>query len=156
MEPASNAYYQFFEPSVIKKEKKKNHFSTDNIRLLNWSDKTILIAEDEETNFLYLKTALIKTNITILRAKNGIEAVDISRTRPDIDVILMDIKMPKMNGIEATQAIKSFRSDVKIIAQTAFAMEEDKSNCIAVGCDDFMAKPIKLDSLIGTISNHLK
>jgi CheY-like chemotaxis protein len=122
----------------------------------NWSDYTILIAEDEDTNFVYLETALEKTEVTILRAKNGKEAVEMTKVNPMIDLILMDIKMPLMNGIEATRSIKSFRKDLPIIAQTAFAMEEDRRNCAAVGCDDFMAKPIRYKILCETLSKYLK
>ena len=122
----------------------------------DWSEYTILIAEDEETNFVYLETALEKTEVTIIRAKNGKEAVEIAKVNPMIDLILMDIKMPVMNGIEATRSIKSFRKDVPIIAQTAFAMEEDKRNCTAVGCDDFLAKPIRYKVLCETLAKYLK
>jgi CheY-like chemotaxis protein len=123
---------------------------------LDWSDKTILIAEDEEVNFIYLQTALIKTNVNIIRAHNGEEAVDLARVNPGIDLILMDIKMPKMNGIEATRAIKSFRGDLTIIAQTAFAMEEDRQNCYSVGVDDFLAKPVRYKLLFDTLGKYLK
>jgi CheY-like chemotaxis protein len=122
----------------------------------DWSNYTVLIAEDEETNFIYLHTALSKTNINVLRAKNGREAVEITKLNPSIDIILMDIKMPEMNGLEATKSIKSFRKDIPIIAQTAFAMDEDKRNCNAIGCDDFLAKPIRYKVLIEAISKFLK
>jgi CheY-like chemotaxis protein len=122
----------------------------------DWSNFTVLIAEDEETNFIYLQTALSKTNITVLRAKNGKEAVELAKINPSINVILMDIKMPEMNGLEATKSIKSFRKDIPIIAQTAFAMDEDKRNCTAIGCDDFLAKPIRYKVLIEAIAKFLK
>jgi CheY-like chemotaxis protein len=122
----------------------------------DWSQYTILIAEDEETNFIYLETALVKTNVTIIRAKDGREAVESAKVNPSIDLILMDIKMPEMNGLEATRSIKSFRKDIPIIAQTAFAMDEDKRNCTAVGCDDFLAKPIRYTVLLDTLAKYLK
>jgi two-component system cell cycle response regulator DivK len=122
----------------------------------DWSDKTILIAEDEEVNFIYLKTALSKTNINIIRAYNGYDAVEIAKVNPLIELILMDIKMPKMNGLEATKAIKSFRSDIIIVAQTAFAMDEDRKNCETVGVDDFLSKPVRYKLLFETLSRHLK
>ena len=122
----------------------------------DWSDYTILIAEDEETNYTYLETALQKTNVTILRAKNGREAVEMARVNPQLDLILMDIKMPEMNGLEATRSIKTFRKDIAVIAQTAFAMEEDRRNCIAVGCIDFLPKPIRYKVLLDTIEKYLK
>jgi len=121
----------------------------------DWSDKTVLIAEDEEVNFIYLQTALSKTKVNILRAKNGEEAVELARVNPNIDLVLMDIKMPKMDGIEATRSIKSFRNDLIIIAQTAFAMEEDRQNCYSVGVDGFLAKPVRYKLLFDTMSKYL-
>ena len=122
----------------------------------DWSQYTLMVAEDEETNFIYLETALQRTNINIIRAKNGKEAVDKARVSPNLDLILMDIKMPEMNGLEATRSIKSFRKDVIIIAQTAFAMDEDRRNCSAVGCDDFLAKPIRYKVLLDTLAKYFK
>ena len=143
---------------------KKTSNAAENVKLMDdsqqdnydWSGYTILIAEDEETNFVYLQTALMKTGINILRAKNGKEAVELAKLNPSLNVILMDIKMPEMNGLEATSSIKSMRKDIPIIAQTAFAMDEDKNNCFSVGCDDFLAKPIRYKVLLDTISKHLK
>lgn len=123
---------------------------------IDWSDKTIMIAEDEEVNFVYLQTALSTTNINIVRARNGLEAVEKARINPLIQLILMDIKMPKMNGLEATRSIKQLRSDIVIIAQTAFAMEEDRKNCFAVGVDDFLSKPVRFKLLFETLKKHLK
>jgi len=122
----------------------------------DWSQYAILIAEDEETNYIYLETALQITNVTILRAKNGREAVELVRINPQLDLILMDIKMPEMNGLEATRSIRSFRKDITIIAQTAFAMEEDRRNCTAVGCNDFLPKPIRYKVLLETLAKYLK
>jgi len=145
----------------VMNEKKTNGFSfnpqsQNKTDTPNWSDYKVLIAEDEDTNFIYLQTALEKTNIQIIRAKNGREAVEFIRINPYINVILMDIKMPEMNGLEATRSIKSFRKDVPIIVQTAFAMEEDRRNCIAIGCDDFLAKPIRYKILIDSLRKFLK
>lgn len=121
----------------------------------DWSDHTFIIAEDEETNFIYIKAALARTKAKVLRAANGLEAIELTKLNPQVKVILMDIKMPVMNGIEATRAIKSFRKDVIIIAQTAFAMEEDKRNCLAVGCDDFLPKPVRYRVLLSAIAKYL-
>jgi len=121
----------------------------------NWEDKTILIAEDEETNFLYLKAALSRTGAKILRAKTGKEAVAVVKDIDKIDLILMDIKMPEMNGVEATIEIKSFNQKMKIIAQTAYAMEDDRKLYFQVGCVDYLAKPIHRDLLLTTISKYI-
>jgi two-component system, cell cycle response regulator DivK len=152
----SNESIEFMNEPMPRKEKVTTPQMHDQNSTPDWADYLILIAEDEETNFLYLKTALSPTNINIIRAKNGKEAVEQVRINPLIHIILMDIKMPEMNGLEATRGIKSFRKDVPIIAQTAFAMEEDRRNCSAVGCDDFLAKPIRYKVLLETLSKYLK
>jgi CheY-like chemotaxis protein len=124
-------------------------------RNYGWEGKTILIAEDEETNFLYLKAALSRTGVKILRAKNGKEAVSIIKTTGQVDLILMDIKMPEMNGIDATMEIKAYNKDMKIIAQTAYAMEEDREQYFQAGCIDYLAKPIHRDLLLTIISKYI-
>lgn len=121
----------------------------------NWEDKTILIAEDEENNFLYLKAALSRTGAKILRAKTGIEAVNIIKAKDKVDIILMDIKMPEMNGVDATIEIKTLNKKLKIIAQTAYAMEDDKKLYFQAGCIDYLAKPIHRELLLTTISKYL-
>jgi CheY-like chemotaxis protein len=120
-----------------------------------WEDKIILIAEDEETNFLYLKAALSRTGAKILRAKTGKEAVDIVKTTEKIDLILMDIKMPEMNGVDATKEIKAYNKKLKVIAQTAYAMEEDRKLYAQAGCIDYLSKPIHRDLLLTTISKYI-
>ncbi|WP_378172048.1 response regulator [Aquimarina sp. SS2-1] len=105
----------------------------------------ILIAEDGETNFLFLKTILTKMNdydFTIYRAKNGQEAVTICQENENIDLVLMDIKMPVMNGYDATSYIKKMRPDLPVIAQTAYSIEEDVQKALDAGCDDFVSKPV--------------
>ncbi len=105
----------------------------------------VLIAEDGETNFLFLKTILTKMvdyDFIIYRAKNGEEAVIICQENKNVDLVLMDIKMPIMNGYDATRIIKSIRPDLPVIAQTAYSVEEDVQKALAAGCDDFISKPI--------------
>ena len=119
-------------------------------------DTTILVAEDEEMNFFFLKEILSGDGITILRAKDGLEAIDIFSSNPAIDVVLMDIKMPKMNGLDATRKIKEIKPDIPIIAQTAFAMRDEKENAIAAGCDDYIIKPIRKEELINSINRLRK
>ena len=106
---------------------------------------SILIAEDEEINYLYIETLLqdrMKLNAEIFHAKNGKEAVEICKNNSDIQFVLMDLKMPFMNGFEATRLIKEFRPDLPIIAQTAYSTVADKKKAKSVGCDDFITKPI--------------
>ncbi|MHC1703295.1 MAG: response regulator [Tenuifilaceae bacterium] len=120
----------------------------------NWSNKTILIAEDENSNFRYLEVLLKKTNVKILRAQNGNEAIDVFM-KNRIDLVLMDIKMPIMDGLEATREIKKINDDVPIIAQTAYAMQNDDTNCIEAGCSDYISKPIRPERLMPLLEKFL-
>lgn len=150
----SNHFFSsFFSYSSLKREKTSSEVSRS---IYNWQNKTILIAEDEETNFMYLKAALSRTNVKIIRAKNGLEAVDAVKSEQNIDLVLMDVKMPEMNGVEATKIIKSLNKEMVVIAQTAYAMEEDQYIYLNAGCDDYLAKPITLDRLLQTVSKYLK
>ncbi|MCG8702258.1 MAG: PAS domain S-box protein [Bacteroidales bacterium] len=120
----------------------------------NWKNKTILIAEDDETNFDYLEMLISSTNATVIRAFNGVEAVDLCRNNSNIDLVLMDIKMPVLNGLDATRQIKKLRKDLPVIAQTAYAMTSDEASTRDAGCDSYISKPIepgKLFTLIDTV-----
>lgn len=123
--------------------------------LKDWKNNTILIAEDEDSNYRVLKMALKRTNIHVLRAENGQEAIEICKSNKKINLVLMDLKMPVLNGIEATKEIKKIRPDLPIIAQTAYAMTEDKRTTLNVGCVDYLTKPIKRNVLISTLNKYL-
>lgn len=116
----------------------------------------ILIAEDVESNFLYLKAVLSKLNATIFWAKNGLDAVQICDEHDNIDLVFMDLQMPEMNGYEATQILKKKFPSLPIIAQTAFAMSDDREKALDAGCDDYLAKPIKSKDLLGVVEKFLK
>lgn len=117
---------------------------------------TILIAEDEEVNFLFFEALLeSRTNIKLIHAKNGQEAIDICFGNKDIDLILMDIKMPILNGYEATEIIKSKLPNLPIIAQTAYSTIADRNAAKKHGCDDFISKPISREELFALIDFHL-
>ncbi|WP_166964966.1 hybrid sensor histidine kinase/response regulator [Yeosuana marina] len=108
----------------------------------------ILIVEDDETSDLLISIMLTKMSRKILNARNGIEAIELCRNNPDIDLILMDIKMPTMDGYETTQQIRLFNEDVIIIAQTAFGLTGDRENAIAAGCNAYISKPIVKEELM--------
>ncbi len=112
----------------------------------NWSDKTILIAEDEELNFKVLDSLLSKTKVSILRASDGEEAIEQCRGNK-IDLVLMDIQMPKKDGYEATFEIKKMYPYIPVIAQTSFAMGGEKEKCLEAGCDDYLSKPLDINEL---------
>lgn len=117
--------------------------------------KTILIAEDEENNFLLLKYILNQSNIEIVRAIDGIEAVDYVKTGKHFDLIIMDIKMPRMGGIEATRIIKEFNSKIPVLALTAYAQDSDKIRIMSSGFDDYLSKPIKKELLLSVVNKYL-
>ncbi len=102
----------------------------------------ILIAEDDETSDLLLTTTLKAYSNNILHALNGFEAIKIMKSNPDIDLILMDINMPLLDGYEATRQIREFNKDVIIIAQTAYALKGDREKAMEVGCNNYLPKPI--------------
>ena len=120
----------------------------------NWPGKTVLIAEDEESNYRYLEILLSKTHINIVHAKNGKEAIKICQENK-IDLILMDIKMPDMDGIEATKIIKKDMNDISIIALTAFAMKDDEKMSLEAGCDAYISKPIREPKLLALLNEYL-
>ncbi len=120
------------------------------------SDATVLIVEDEQMNYFLLLNALSRTKADILWAQNGAEAVElVEENKGRIDLILMDIMMPEMNGIEATRLIKGINPKLPVIAQTACSLEEDKENILKAGCDDFLSKPLKKDKLFRMLHQHL-
>lgn len=119
---------------------------------MDWRNKSVIIAEDEDTNYLLLVEYLEPTGIEIIRATNGCEVLEIcNRTLPDL--ILMDIKMPIMTGFEATIKIRENFGDVPIIAQTAYAMVGDKDKILAAGCNDYISKPIVEEILLEKIKD---
>ena len=127
----------------------------DSSRNYDWSNKSILIADDELHNFIILEKAMKKTNIKIYHAENGEEAVKIFKENTDIDVILMDIRMPEMGGLEATKYIRSVNRNIPIIAFTAFALSDDEAIALEFGCDDYISKPVRPDFLLKKINEHL-
>lgn len=121
------------------------------------ADKTILIAEDEEMNFALLNEIFKKRGMKILKATTGNEAVEqFSMHKDEIDIVLMDIKMPEKNGYDATREIKAMRKDVPVIAQTAYAMSGEKELSIEAGCDAYLTKPVIIKELIELVSDLLK
>jgi len=122
----------------------------------HWNNRVVLITEDEEVNFYYLKTLLQRANATVIRARNGKEAIDIiSEHKGGIDLILMDLNMPVMDGYEAMRIIKSRHPSIPIIAQTAYTMNNDRSRCLKAGFNDYIAKPINRLALYRMVNDNL-
>ncbi len=120
-----------------------------------WKGKTILIVEDDLSSSFFLKEVLADTEADLLFASDGREAVEMSAKHPEIDIILMDIQLPELNGYEATRMIKKKSPAIPIIAQTAYAFQSDRDKCFEAGCSDYIAKPIKADVLLEKISMAL-
>ena len=120
----------------------------------NWENKIVVIAEDEQINYLFLKAVLKPTNATIIWTKTGRETIDICNCEK-IDLILMDIKTPDLNGLEATIEIKKVFPNLPIIAQTAYALEEDEEASMNAGCNDYISKPIRPEHLLMLMSKYL-
>ena len=127
----------------------------DNELILKAGGKTILIVEDELSNYIYLKDLLHMHHFNVLHAKNGKDAVELIHRGVLIDLILMDIRMPVMNGFQATREIRKTNKTVPVIAQTAYAMSEDKRKAIEAGCNDYIAKPITTRVFTQIVQKHL-
>ncbi len=119
------------------------------------NELTVLIAEDDYFSAEYMKAILETRASKILIAENGVKAVDLCRGNPDIDIILMDIKMPEMDGLEATRKIREFNSHIPIIAQTAFTLQNDRQRALEAGCSDYIAKPVNAEDLLDKIKKLL-
>ncbi len=130
--------------------------NSDLSKVLNqdWGDKVILVVEDVDTNKIFFDAALRRTHATIIWARDGQEALDMFRDNK-IDLVLMDLQIPIIDGYTATREIKKIRPEVPVVAQTAHVMSGEKEKCLAAGCDDYLAKPIRLQILIDTLSKFL-
>ncbi|MEI6436134.1 MAG: response regulator, partial [Bacteroidota bacterium] len=116
----------------------------------------ILIAEDDETSDLLLTKMLEKNNHEVLHVNTGEKAVEICRNISDFDLILMDIRMPGMNGYEATRHIRKFNTDVIIIAQTAYGLSGDRQKSIDAGCNEYLSKPIDKNELLRLMQKYFE
>ena len=134
------------EPEISPKEEKLETFEK----------LKILIAEDDSIAFQYLKAVLSEIPCEISYAANGQEAVEFFKNNHDIDLILMDIRMPVMDGYQATRKIREINSQVYIIAQTAFALAGDREKTIDAGCNDYLSKPVNKTELLDKIKEFVR
>lgn len=133
---------------VLKKGYSENKPTT------NTKKMKVLIAEDDETSSLYITLLLQNYNCEVLLTKSGVETVETCRNNPDIDLVMMDIKMPEMNGYEATKQIRQFNKKVIIFAQTAYALSGDREKAIEAGCNDYITKPISQDFIVKLMQKY--
>lgn len=146
--------FYFTLPLVIEQAEEEARALISN-KSYDWSNKQILVAEDEELNWMFVREMLRQTGASIHRARNGHEVVEFTR-KLSPDAILMDIKMPEMNGIDAARKIREFNSTVPIIAQTAFVMAEEKEESIRAGCNHFVTKPLDRTTIMELIDSYFK
>lgn len=145
----------YFSIPYIKTEKEESDLEGDH-KLFHVTNKelSILVAEDDNISFLFINQILKRPEIKIIRAKSGDECVSLLKENPEIDLVLMDIKMPVMNGIEATEAIRKFNKEVPIIVQTAYTSSGDKEKALEAGCNDYITKPIDKNRLLQLIRKY--
>ena len=143
-----------YKPSIQSDTKQEivNEIEPENL----FEGKTILIVEDEIYSFQVLEVFLEPTNASIIHVTDGLQAIDLCKENPQIDLVLMDINLPKFNGLQTTREILKFRPNLPIISQTANAMAEDKDKSLEAGCVDYITKPINEKMLHKMINKHLK
>jgi len=118
-------------------------------------NSVILVAEDDDYNYKFIETVLNRADFRVIRAENGIEAVNICYNNPDVSLVLMDLKMPVMGGIEATRQIKNFLPGLPVIALTAFVSSEDEQEAFLCGCEDYIKKPVDQSHLLHSVGDLL-
>lgn len=140
--------YKSTRPVRLKKQQAKSN-------KYQWSNKYLLIVEDDITNIEYFHEVFTNTDINLLIAEDGESAKRIIEENTSINLVLMDIRLPDINGFDLTRFVKSKFPDLPVIAQTAFASEEDKAKCFEAGCDDFISKPINITDLFNLLNKYL-
>lgn len=153
-EPGKGSTFSFTIPYKIPQLIHQPQLVTGNQEKKSFSNKTILIVEDDQYNAEYVKEILSGKNVNILVTENGQEAIEISLSQP-VDIVLMDIRLPGINGYEVIHQIKQHKPNLKIIAQTAYAAQDEKQKAFDAGCNDYISKPIKQEVLLTMLSKHL-
>jgi len=126
------------------------------VHKVNYKDKIILIVEDIPSNFQLLEAYLAPTGARIIHATNGSTAYEIFRSRTDINLVLMDLRLPDTNGLAVTKMIRRINTSVPIVAQTAYAMPTDRMECLTSGCNDYIAKPIRRADFLHVIGKYVQ
>jgi len=123
--------------------------------IYRWNSKNILVVEDDESSAFLLGTFLKETGASISFTTDGEKAVNHVRKHPETDLVLMDIHLPKKDGLTATREIKSFARDVVVIAQTSYAFSMDHQEAKMAGCDDYLTKPLNMSLLLDKMDGYL-
>ena len=148
--------FRFNLPLIrMESPEEKSIKTTPETTYFRWDDKVILIVEDNDLNSKLLLKMMEPTGARVIIAKDGKPAIEECRTNSEIDLVLMDIQMPEMDGYEATRTIKDIRPEIPIIAQTAYAMADERDKIISAGCNDYLPKPIRQKDLFRLLSKYL-
>lgn len=150
--PGTGSTFCFTHPAQIEKSLIQSINENDQAK---WRNKTIIVVEDNDSNYLLLESILKIYKPKLLWAKNGEDGLKLIKDTPDVKLILMDIQLPGMNGYEVTRQVRTFNTVVPIIAQTAYAMYNDVVKALDSGCSDFIAKPIKRKKLLELVGGYL-
>ncbi|MFC2103829.1 tetratricopeptide repeat protein [Bacteroidota bacterium] len=142
--------YQVLDTPDITEEP-KNKVS----KKVDWSTKSILVVEDTPSNYYLIENYLKPTKVKLYWAKSGKEAIDLFKANNKFDIVLMDIQLPGINGYEATKLIKAYNKNVPVIAQTAYALSEEREFSLSEGCDDYISKPIRKEFLFDLLNKHM-
>ncbi len=159
-QPAQGSTFSFILPAKDIKNKladKYPSFSAEEttIKIPDLNNRKILVAEDDSSNYLFIESFLKRSGANILWARDGLQAFEIFKAEDNIDLILMDIKMPNLDGIEATKKIRKINTEIPIIALTAYAFTNDQKKSIRAGCNDYLSKPVKLEVLSETLTRYV-
>jgi signal transduction histidine kinase/CheY-like chemotaxis protein len=152
--PEKGTTFYFTIPYITAGEtaETSQHFSPGKV---DFSGKVILVVEDDLISYQLVEALLKDTNVKLIHVKNGEDAVEICQFMDCIDLVIMDMRLPFLNGYEATSRIKKINPKLTIIAQTANVLSDDRARCLSIGCSDYIAKPIDPDEFMRTIASHL-
>ena len=114
-----------------------------------------MVVEDDSANYLFIESFLKRTQAEITWAKDGVHAVDLFKESNNYDLILMDIRMPRLNGIEATRKIRELDDQIPILALTAYAFTNDREKALQAGCNEYLSKPVKIEDLIKALNKYM-
>jgi len=155
--PDQGSLFEFtIKTNIVNNIMETSQMNSNSSYPYDFREHTILIAEDIDFSFLYIEAVLRRTGVKILWAQNGKEAIEHINSNQDIDLVLMDMHMPVMNGYDATEVISKLRPGMPIIAQTAFVLPDDVKRCYAVGCTGYLAKPIRKEQLLNTLTEYFE
>jgi CheY-like chemotaxis protein len=141
-------------PSLeLEAQSSRGQIMSDTTPYVDWSKKTVLVAEDDRTHYMLLEEIIVnQSKARILHVEDGVMALEFFKNHPEINLIIMDLKMPIMDGFTATQEIRKLNKEIPIIALSAYALEDDKHKAYEAGCSAYLSKPYEINTLINLLA----